>query len=108
MGFLHTLSCRFVIRRELSGKEEEEEYDDEDGDEEEDDEEEKTNKQEKSADVFLTDFCSHNIESRRVIVSSSERWKNIIIPILKASDPAGLGLVESVPMDLSLPSWHLL
>lgn len=33
----------------------------------------KTNREEKPADVFLTDFCSHNIESRRVIVSSSER-----------------------------------
>lgn len=27
----------------------------------------------KPADVFLTDFCSHNIERRRVIISSSER-----------------------------------
>lgn len=33
----------------------------------------KTNREENPADVFLTDFCSHNIESRRVIVSSSER-----------------------------------
>lgn len=68
----------------------------------------KANREEKPADVFLTDFCSHNIESRRVIVSSSERWKNIIIPILKdASDPAGLGLLGwFIPMDLLLPSWH--
>lgn len=65
----------------------------------------KTNREEKPADVFLTDFCSHNIESRRVIVSSSERWKNIIIPILKdASDPAGLGLLGRVRSDGSLAS----
>lgn len=65
----------------------------------------KTNREEKPADVFLTDFCSHNIESRRVIVSSSERWKNIIIPILKdASDPAGLGLLGRVRPDGSLAS----
>lgn len=65
----------------------------------------KTNREEKPADVFLTDFCSHNIESRRVIVSSSERWKNIIIPILKdASDPAGLGLLGRVGPDGSLAS----
>lgn len=65
----------------------------------------KTNREEKPADVFLTDFCSHNIESRRVIVSSSERWKNIIIPILKdASDPAGLGLLGQVRSDGSLAS----
>lgn len=65
----------------------------------------KTNREEKPADVFLTDFCSHNIESRRVIVSSSERWKNIIIPILKdASDLAGLGLLGRVRPDGSLAS----
>lgn len=66
-SFLLYLSLRYSSRGEDEEEEEEKE------EEEEEEKKKKTNREEKPADVFLTDFCSHNIESRRVIVSSSER-----------------------------------